>query len=274
MQKIEAELPEGHSCPRLLQITDTHLFGSSDKALLGVNTRESFHAILDLIESEGEQVDAFVATGDISQDDSVESYAAFAQGIARFTSPCYWLPGNHDDPALMVRELENAQLHAAKQIIYPRWQVLLLDSQVKNHTYGYLAEQQLRFVEQALAEYPAHHCLVLLHHNPIPVGCRWLDQHQLKNGRQFLDLLAGYSQVKGVIWGHVHQELDQQYRGIRLLSTPSTCIQFKPNCDQFTLDNLAPGYRRIRLLEDGQLDTEVVRLKDDRFAANMESKGY
>ncbi|RCU51956.1 3',5'-cyclic-AMP phosphodiesterase [Corallincola luteus] len=267
-------LPEGRVCPQLLQITDTHLFGSPEKSLLGVNTRDSFHAVLDLIEQQPAEIDAFLATGDISQDDSISSYSAFAHGIARFAAPCYWIPGNHDDPRIMATELDNPTLHAAKQIVYPKWQVLLLDSQVKKHTYGFLSESQLLFVEKAVAEYPDRHCLVLLHHNPIPVGCRWLDQHQLKNGSQFLDLLSRLPQVKGVVWGHVHQTLDRMHNGIRLLSTPSTCIQFKPNCDQFTLDTVAPGYRRLTLLDDGEIDTEVLRLKDNPFAPNLASKGY
>ncbi|MFD2096936.1 3',5'-cyclic-AMP phosphodiesterase [Corallincola platygyrae] len=274
MVKVEVTLPGGRQSPQLLQITDTHLFGSPEKALLGVNTRDSFHAVLDLIAANNESVDAFLATGDISQDDSERSYAAFAHGMARFQTPCYWIPGNHDDASIMATELNSPTLHCAKQIVFPLWQVLLLDSQVKKHTYGFLSEQQLKFVENAIAEYPAKHCLVMLHHNPVPMECRWLDQHKLKNGEQFLSLLAGKPQVRGIVWGHVHQEMELKQQGLKLISTPSTCIQFKPKCDQFTLDTLAPGYRKLTLLDNGDIETQVHRLKKNPFAPNMESKGY
>ena len=44
------------------------------------------------------------------------------------------------------------------------------------------------------------------------------------------------------------------------MSTPSTCMQFKPGSKDFALDDLAPGYRRIELFADGRIDTEVLRL--------------
>ncbi|MDI5829785.1 hypothetical protein MJN51_39885, partial [Salmonella enterica subsp. enterica serovar Kentucky] len=42
--------------------------------------------------------------------------------------------------------------------------------------------------------------------------------------------------VKYLLCGHIHQELDLDWNGRRLLASPSTCVQFKPHCANFTLD--------------------------------------
>jgi Icc protein len=47
---------------------------------------------------------------------------------------------------------------------------------------------------------------------------------------------------------------------LRLLSTPSTCAQFRPGSDSFAIDERPPGYRWLDLRADGRLDTEVVWL--------------
>ncbi len=78
---------------------------------------------------------------------------------------------------------------------------------------------------------------------------------------EFLELLDAHPQVRAISWGHVHQSLDTRRRGVRLLATPSTCVQFLPLSDQFALDRRPPAYRRLTLHADGTLDTEVVWLE-------------
>ena len=63
-------------------------------------------------------------------------------------------------------------------------------------------------------------------------------------------------------FGHVHQEYDDDYEGIRILATPSTCRQFKPDSDEFATDDRPPAYRRILLAADGNVDTELVWVED------------
>ena len=59
---------------RLLQITDTHLFEADDDSLLGVNTSDSFDAVVNAIAEQNINYQAIVATGDISQDHSLATF--------------------------------------------------------------------------------------------------------------------------------------------------------------------------------------------------------
>jgi Icc protein len=87
-------------------------------------------------------------------------------------------------------------------------------------------------------------------------------------------LLNRYSNVKVVLWGHVHQAFDQLMQGIRWLAAPSTCVQFTPHSDDFAVDDQAPGYRWLRLYDDGQLETGVSRVIGVDFELDINSGGY
>ena len=265
----------GGASVRLLQITDTHLFAEKDETLLGVNTWASYHAVLQAIHASARDVDLVVATGDLAQDHSSAAYQHFADGIASFAAPCVWLPGNHDFQPSMYSTLQDAGISPAKRVLVgENWQILLLDSQVFGVPHGELSEFQLEWLEKRLAEAPDRHTLLLLHHHPLPAGCSWLDQHSLRNAGALDNVLVRYPRVKNLLCGHIHQELDVDWNGRRIMATPSTCVQFKPHCANFTLDTVSPGWRWLELHADGSLTTEVCRLAGCEFHPDTASEGY
>lgn len=265
----------GGASVRVLQITDTHLFAEKDETLLGVNTWASYHAVLQAIHASAREVDLVVATGDLAQDHSSAAYQHFADGIASFAAPCVWLPGNHDFQPSMYSTLQDAGISPAKRVLVgENWQILLLDSQVFGVPHGELSEFQLEWLEKRLAEAPDRHTLLLLHHHPLPAGCSWLDQHSLRNAGALDNVLVRYPRVKNLLCGHIHQELDVDWNGRRIMATPSTCVQFKPHCANFTLDTVSPGWRWLELHADGSLTTEVCRLAGCEFHPDTASEGY
>ncbi|MGF1697699.1 3',5'-cyclic-AMP phosphodiesterase [Vibrio lamellibrachiae] len=260
---------------KLLQITDTHLFAPVDGSLLSVNTLESFQAVVAMVKQSAVKFEAILATGDISQDHSVESYQHFANGIAPLKQPCYWLPGNHDYKPNMGTVFPSVQIeHIEHTFIGEHWQVIMLDSQVVGKPHGRLSDRQLNLLDQKLSENPNRHTLVLLHHHPILVGSAWLDQHTLKDSEQLWQILDKHQNVKAILCGHVHQDMDKEVNGVRVIATPSTCIQFKPNSDDFALDRCSPGWRELDLHADGQLVTKVQRLPNDSFLPDFTAGGY
>lgn len=264
---------------RILQVTDTHLFANTENTLLGVNTYRSYQAVLDAIAEENLPIDLIVATGDLVQDQSPQAYQHFADGIERIPAPCVWLPGNHDYPPAMVKTLKIAGISSAKQILIgDEWQILMLDSQLQDVPHGELSEQQLEWMKASLDAEPERTTLIMLHHHPLPSGCTWLDQHSLRNSHILADYLRNYPNVKAMLCGHIHQEMDENWHGIRLLATPSTCVQFKPHCTNFALDTLAPGWRYLELSVNEQsqrhITTRVHRLETREFSPDLDSDGY
>ncbi len=259
----------------LLQITDTHLFSAPNGCLLSVNTLDSFHAVVKEITHRQTVFDAIIATGDISQDHSKHSYQRFEQGIRCLEKPCYWLPGNHDYKPEMHSILPSEQIRTDTHILLGEyWQVILLDSQIEGVPHGRLNEEQLTYLEQVLSDYPQRHTLVLLHHHSVLVGSLWLDQHTLNEAEKFWERIEKYNNVRAILCGHVHQEYDAIHAGIRVMATPSTCVQFKPDSTDFALDPISPGWRILKLFSDGRLETQVHRLDDGRFHPDFSAGGY
>lgn len=262
---------------RILQITDTHLFAGETDTLLGINTLHSYHAVLDAIVKQQLPADLIVATGDLVQDQSTRAYQRFTDGIARLPAPCVWLPGNHDYQPSMAQELAAAGISPSKQVLLgDQWQILLLDSQVQSVPHGELSDDQLIWLDNCLAQHPDRYTVVMLHHHPLASGCTWLDQHSLRNSHMLAEVLTRYQNIEGILCGHIHQDLDVMWNGIRMLATPSTCVQFKPHCTNFTLDTAAPGWRYLELTtgDNPSLTTQLFRLDTDEFSPDLGSDGY
>jgi Icc protein len=255
---------------RLLQFTDTHLYGSAMESLRGVQTLPALKRALACARMRDWPVDAMLVTGDIVQDDPA-GYPHFRRLFADFGVPVLCLPGNHDDRVAMRSELAGKPFVMGGHVDLGAWRIVLLDSCVAGSAGGKLSATALADLDRALGSSPAKHALVCLHHHPIPMASRWLDQVGLENSEEFLALIDRHRNVRGVVWGHVHQAFDSLRKGVRLLSTPSTCAQFMPRADQFEVDIRPPAYRTFELQSDGTLVTEVVWLELERAAGRPPS---
>ncbi len=251
---------------KFIQISDSHVFDDADKQLIGVNTDASLRAIVALAAKEN-NVTGILATGDLSQDGSLESYQRFAETLSDLNLPIYWLPGNHDNAKYFHKPAENFPLSSRSIIETGNWRILLLDSVIPGEESGHLATTELDYIEKNVHEDGKHHLLVL-HHQPLPCGSAWLDTMKLDNSDDFLRVIANNPSIRAVLHGHIHQAGQKEVFGIQFISTPSTCFQFTPGTTDFTLDTRLPGYRCLTLLDDGGIETEVVRLTD--FDLNLD----
>ena len=260
---------------RIVQLTDTHLCQSRGGTLLGMDTDHSLQAVIDLVKKERPTVDLLLATGDLSDGGAREAYERLQDYFSQLTGANYWLTGNHDSrPAMEAAAVGSACL--CGEIRVSRWQILLLDSQVPGQVDGELGAVELAFLDHSLkaAQEEGLHTLVCLHHQPVEIGCSWLDEQMVADADAFFGILDRYQGVKGVLWGHVHQEIDRLRNGVRLLASPSTCVQFAAGCEDFKADVKPPGYRWLELRRDGRIETAVSRVWDTKFEVELDSGGY
>jgi Icc protein len=257
----------------LVQLSDSHLFAEADGTLLGMNTRDSLQKVIELVRTQQPRIDLIIASGDLSQDGTLASYQQFRDMTRQLDAPARWIPGNHDEPQVMAEAaVQSALLESVVDI--GNWRVTLLDSAVPGSVPGYLQDDQLQLLARSLSEAPERHHLVCFHHNPVSIGCPWMEPIGLRNPEAFFEVLDRFEQVRAVLWGHVHQEVDQLRNGVRLLASPSTCIQFEPGSEDFKVGEQAPGYRWLRLLPDGRLETAVERVTGFEFQVDYGSSGY
>ena len=260
---------------RIVQITDPHLFKDTNGELLGINTQASFSQVLTEIQQQQYAYDLVLATGDLVQDSSDEGYLHFCEGVKALEKMVFWIPGNHDFQPKMFDLLTKDNISAKKHILLgERWQILLLDSQISGVPHGQLSEYQLDWLLAKLKEYPQRYSLVVLHHHILSTHSAWLDQHNLRNAHELAYVLAPFSNVKGILHGHIHQQVDGEWHGYKVMATPSTGIQFKPDSNTFALDTVQPGWREIELYADGRIETRVKRIQHKTFLPNLQEEGY
>jgi Icc protein len=140
------------------------------------------------------------------------------------------------------------------------WIFILLDTTIEGQIDGRLSEPELERLDRDLTTHADKHAMVCMHHNPFSVGPGAFNEFGCLNGDEFFSVIDKHRNVKAILTGHVHQEHDSERNGVRLLSSPSTCIQFLPGAATFTLDLKPPGYRRFTLNPDGKVETSVHRL--------------
>jgi len=260
--------------PKIIQVTDPHLFKEEKGCLLGLQTRKSLSAVLDDIIEKQLNPDLILATGDISQDQSPESYEYFSDVMDKLETPVCWIPGNHDDVHQMAKSLTGDYFSSAKKINMGKWQIILLDSALPGQVYGRLGREQRNFLSKAIKSQQVTYLFPVLHHHPVDIECQWLDPLGLEDGDELFEILEGCSSIRGLLWGHIHQVYDQ-YRGkIRMLATPSSSVQFKPLSKEFAADTESPGYRILELTDDGKIETQVNRIEHIEFTVDYSIKGY
>jgi Icc protein len=252
----------------IVQISDCHLFYDKKQSLLGVKTYESLSAISELIQAKNSSTQIIIASGDVSQDDSEQSYEYFFEILKKTHTKIFAVPGNHDDNALMKK------LFKEKNIILDSWQIILLNSQKKGFVEGFLDKEEMIFLKNCLISQPKLSSIIVFHHPPILVLSAWIDKIGLANKNDFWKFIGNFPNVKAVLFGHAHQEFAGKVNNILCYGVPSTCIQFKRNDDNFALDNLPPGYRWIELYDDGSLKTGIQRLDYYPGIFEEDAKGY
>lgn len=258
---------------QVIQLTDAHLSREDSGTLLGMNTRESLNAVLDLVQRNGHDPDLVLVTGDISQDGSEESYQCFQERMHVFGCPVYWFLGNHDNYQAMVQIVAGTEA-LDRVVVRNGWKLIFLDSSVPNKVYGRLGSDELRLLERELSSDPHLHTMICFHHHPIDVQSAWLDSIGLRNRDELFEIVDRHDNVRLILWGHVHQEVDLERNRVRMLASPSTCVQFKPGSREFAVDTAAPGYRWLNLYQDGSIETGVERCDHIDFVVDLNSKGY
>lgn len=258
---------------RILQITDSHLFASVDNSLLGINTEDSLLSVLTLVKEES-KYDAIFMTGDLAQDGSRAAYDRLLQHMSDFTCPVLYTPGNHDHKAQLNDALQAVDHPYNNQISLGNWKIMLLDSAIEGSAAGQISEQGLQELQDCIEHTTEDNILLFLHHHSVDINCQWLKTLGVKNADTFIDIISKSSKVRAVFCGHIHQDFHALINNIHFYSTPSTCIQFKPESNYFTLDPLYPGYRGIDLYTDGSIKTSVVRLKDFDLQLDTDTQRY
>lgn len=244
--------------PRFLQLTDTHIYADATGRFDGLDTRASLAAVLRAALEEG-PVDAVLLTGDLAMDGSAGAYAHLDAVLPAQPKPIA-IPGNHDEPAVIAHAAPRLALTLPCALDYGAWRLLCFDTRIAGAPQGALGDYQIAWLRQQLSIAHAGYTALIMHHPPVSVGSPWMDAMGLTDAPALWTLLATSRAVGVIVCGHVHQTVDCRLHGVRVLASPSTCVQFAPRAVRYQTDARLPGYRVLSLADDGGIETYVARV--------------
>ena len=93
---------------RIAQVTDCHLPADPRQGYRGINPYKKLQSLLQKVKDI--KPDLLLASGDLSEDGSRQSYEALRQFLEPLDVPVLALPGNHDDSELLA---ERQGIHLA-----------------------------------------------------------------------------------------------------------------------------------------------------------------
>ena len=237
-----------------------HLLSCKKTLFREKNPNQTFNQVIEHIGNSEWKPDALIVTGDISNDGTKTTYDRAYKKIKELRLPALCIPGNHDDRKNLIKHLPSE--FSDTLLVIKNFILIGLDSTVKSSSEGLLSSDELEKMQYLLQENTSKNVIICLHHQPVIIDSDWIDKIGLKNKNDFFKIIKEYDHIKGIFFGHIHQNYFINQNNIEIYGTPSTCRQFKPKEKNFKMDLLPPAYRRIELFEDGTIKTEVVWVDD------------
>lgn len=236
---------------KIVQITDSHLFATDEAELFGVPSNQQFQRVIDDILITAD-VDYLFFTGDISQDESEASYHYAAKVLAPVVGPIYWIPGNHDQQAYLQSVFSTKpNLKSCHTLDTSDWRFIFLNSNLAGSGVGFLAPDQLQILAQGLNT--QKNTAVVMHHHPMPVGSRLMDDYILKNTEEFWQLAHAADLI---ICGHVHGDYSLAFGDVKVEAGPSTCYQIKKGASELQIEKRS-GYKIFEFTAHGYNATTI-----------------
>ncbi len=247
---------------RFVHISDTHIHPDERYALQPgqPSPAAGARALVEQINALPFTPDFVLHTGDVAYDPDPSAYHAAREILGGIRYPVYYIPGNHDHPEGLQQVLlgrEQPLLPMLYEFERSGVQVVCVDSTgpAPAPAGNVTQEQILRLTEICGSTDDDRPLVIAVHHNVLPVGVPWLDHWMgLINGVQFHQtLLNARQRIRGVFFGHVHQNLTIMQDGILYASVLSSWYQlhaYPGQTDTQEDRGAEPGFNVVTISKD------------------------
>jgi 3',5'-cyclic AMP phosphodiesterase CpdA len=250
----------------IAQITDMHVMPPGRLAMGRVDTNACLARAVESLLREDPRPAVVLATGDLVDAGTAESYAMLRRLLAPLAMPVFLIPGNHDDRRALADAFpDHAYLPRDGLLNYVvedfPVRLIGLDTLVPGEDGGRIGEDSLAWLEARLGAAPARPTLVFLHHPPVPTGIEAMDAIALAGADGLAAVIARHPQVERVAAGHVHRSIHARFAGTMASIAPSSAHQLaldlRPGATLgFTLE--PPGYHLHRFAPGSGIATHAV----------------
>lgn len=206
---------------RLIQLSDLHFTAGRQLFGGGIDSDAQLLAAFDRIAESGWQIDAIIASGDLTDDGSPDAYqrlrAIFDEQSERLGGvPILPGAGNHDRRETFREHLLGLEPSAAA-IDYVTdvrgLRVIHLDSSIPQAGAGEVTPEQLDWLRQVLASPAEAGTLLVIHHPPLDYSSELLELVALADPQPLAEVLSG-SDVRMILSGHWHTSGAGSFAGI------------------------------------------------------------
>ncbi len=219
---------------QFVHISDTHISADRDygREHAPHSTQEGAEALVRELNALPFKPDFVLHTGDVAYDPDPSAYDTALAILRKIQYPVYYAAGNHD----YSDELQRTML--GREDILPSFhysfeangvEIVVLDSNgPAEPPRGFVDDEQLKWLEGICSTQDERPLVIAIHHNVLPVGVPWLDEYmRITNGDAVhRALLPGRHRIRGVFFGHVHQNISMYRDGILYTSVLSSWDQF------------------------------------------------
>ena len=241
---------------RLIQLSDCHVSASRDAHYRGQHALDGLNSIVAACRDW--RPDLVVASGDLSEDSSAESYDVLAEYFLKMGAEVFLLPGNHDDMTLMRSVFSASCFHLVPTCGVGSWRLYFLNSTVHGTPAGRVDPAVARELANQMNTQAESHAFVFLHHQPFLSGSAWIDKYPLMDAEDFRDTISGCKKLRAVAWGHIHHGWDLRENSVTWLGCPATGTNTLPNHEKFTTDERGPACRWLELSANGDIETGLL----------------
>lgn len=217
---------------RFVQLSDPHIVVPEKQPIHGRDTLHHLRCAVKTVNGLDPAPEFVLLTGDLTNDELPGSYSLVKAVLSDLRMPCHLALGNHD-ARRTFREFFLAESNPTEnRYYYTFWQgdrrFIVLDSLDEGKVPGLLDEEQIRWLAVELVANPQAPTVVCLHHPPVPIGVKWLDELMLQNPEALLALLDAHTCVQLVLCGHVHQPTRLDRNHYTIMTSPAVSVQFRP----------------------------------------------
>jgi 3',5'-cyclic-AMP phosphodiesterase len=222
---------------RFVHISDTHIGPTADYRLHGQAALPTLEALVERINALPFRPDFVLHNGDVTNDASEASYALARPILEKLKVPVYYVMGNHDRPDPMLRVLLGKTTTGSRYDYYTEidgFGLAVFDTRGPVDPAGTMTDEQFAVLRD-LCKRDGPPLIIAVHHQPIGLDSRWLDE-VWENGLSMpLDCAEAFraaiaparARIRGVFFGHVHRGFQAVQDGILYCSAPSALVQFE-----------------------------------------------
>jgi 3',5'-cyclic-AMP phosphodiesterase len=211
----------------IAQITDIHLgFDPGNPAEFN---RKRLDQVLRYLHDSPNKPDMLLATGDLVDRGDADSYRRLANAFSTCRFPVYMCLGNHDDRTNFCDQfpgVPTADGFVQYVLELGGLRLIILDTLEEGRHGGAFCETRAAWLRNCLSESPDTPTVIVMHHPPIEVGIEWMNTHPEEPWVSlFANAIAGMTQVRGIICGHLHRPIVAPWRGTAVAICASTAPQ-------------------------------------------------